>query len=41
MQVACEGFVISDSCVFEYKTQEVSIADKQNEWFGLSGEHTP
>ncbi|ELT99886.1 hypothetical protein CAPTEDRAFT_124215 [Capitella teleta] len=38
MQVACEGFVISNSCAFEYKRQEVSIADKQREWFGLSGE---
>lgn len=38
MQVACEGYIISNSCAFEYKKQELSLADKQNEWFGLSSE---
>ena len=39
LQVACEGYVISNSCVFEYKSQQVTVkAEQQQEWFGLQGE---
>uniref|UniRef100_T1IL77 CG-1 domain-containing protein n=1 Tax=Strigamia maritima TaxID=126957 RepID=T1IL77_STRMM len=32
LQVACEGFVISNSVIFEYKTREKSHSDKADVW---------
>ena len=38
LQVACEGYVISNSCVFEYKQQEkATLEEKQKEWFASDG----
>ena len=40
LQVACEGYIISNSCVFEYKSREdgATETDKQWEWFSVRGE---
>ena len=38
LQVACEGYIISNSCLFEYKARdEAAEGDKQKEWFRVPG----
>ena len=38
LQVACEGYVISNTCSFEYKTKPVAVgADTQKDWFNETG----
>ena len=37
LQVACEGYIISNSCLFEYKSREEAAEDKQKEWFRVPG----
>ena len=38
LQVACEGYIISNSCLFEYKAREEAVeGDKQKEWFRVPG----
>ncbi|EEC07599.1 calmodulin-binding transcription activator, putative, partial [Ixodes scapularis] len=38
LQVACEGFVISNSVIFEYREQPLVSAQKAKDWFGVDGE---
>ncbi|XP_042146826.1 LOW QUALITY PROTEIN: calmodulin-binding transcription activator 2 [Ixodes scapularis] len=35
LQVACEGFVISNSVIFEYREQPLVSAQKAKDWFGV------
>ena len=39
LEVACEGYIISNSCSFEYKSRENPITNQNKEWFGLAEDH--
>ncbi len=37
LQVACEGYIISNTCGFEYRVRESTEGDRQKEWFKVPG----
>ena len=37
LQVACEGYIISNTCGFEYRVRESAEGDRQKEWFKVPG----